>query len=204
MTTDSIGTTGAAARLLLALVATAGGCRATTCPDNAGAARPGAEAVEGVPNYAKVSDALHRGGQPTKRGFAELSRRGIRAVVSLRVFNIYRKRLAGHGFRHYHISFKHIHPEDEDVLAFLAIVSDPRNQPVFVHCREGVDRTGMMVAVYRMVVQGWSKERALAEMKDMGFNEINEPIEDYIEDLDVIEVKCRLPQAVPPRAEVIY
>lgn len=198
---------GAATRVLLGLLAMAAGCRgpstAPTGQGNAGAARPGAEFVEGVPNYAKVSDALYRGGQPTKQGFAELRRRGIRTVVSLRVFNMYRKRLAGHGFQHYHISFKPIHPEEEDVLAFLAVVADPRNQPVFVHCRYGVDRTGMMVAVYRIVVQGWSKARALAEMRQLGFHEINKPIEDYLEHLDAAEIKRRLAQTIPPKVEVI-
>jgi len=96
------------------------------------------------------------------------------------------------GLRDLHVSFKHVHPEDEDVLAFLRIVTDPANQPVFVHCREGEDRTGMMVAVYRMVVQDWPKDKAMAEMKRMGFNEIWEPIEDYLEDFDPAKMKRQL------------
>jgi len=79
-----------------------------------------------------------------------------------------------------------------DELAFLRIVTDPAGQPVFVHCREGEDRTGMMVAVYRMVVQDWPKGKAMAEMKRMGFNEVWEPLEDYLEDFDPAKMKRQL------------
>jgi protein tyrosine phosphatase (PTP) superfamily phosphohydrolase (DUF442 family) len=164
--------------------------------------RPTSGPMEGVANYAKVSEALHRGAQPTELGYDQLRRRGIRTIVSLRVLALDRRRLPGHGFRYHHISVKHLHPELEDVLAFLAIVTQTENQPVFVHCRKGVDRTGMMVAAYRMVVQGWPREEALAEMKRMGFNEIDEPIEDFVERLDVADVRRRLART-PPRIEVI-
>ena len=55
-------------------------------------------------------------------------------------------------------------PTEADVTRFLEIVTDPANQPVLVHCKNGVDRTGYMVALYRIEKEGWSKERALAEM----------------------------------------
>ncbi|MEY2863434.1 MAG: hypothetical protein RLY58_1141 [Pseudomonadota bacterium] len=55
------------------------------------------------------------------------------------------------------------------VLAFLRVATDPKRQPLLVHCRHGADRTGTMVAAYRMVVQGWSADAALAEMKEGGF-----------------------------------
>jgi protein tyrosine/serine phosphatase len=51
----------------------------------------------------------------------------------------------------------------------LAIVTDPARQPVFVHCRRGSDRTGTAVAVYRICVEGWSREAAIDEMVNGGF-----------------------------------
>ena len=156
-----------------------------------------------LPNFAKVSDSLYRGGRPTSIGYARLKDLGIRTIVSLRVLPRGRDRMAGLGFQYHHISFKHVHPEMEDLLEFLAIVTDQRNRPVFVHCRGGVDRTGMMVAAYRMVVQDWPKQQALDEMKRMGFNEINEPIEDFVEDLNVADVRHRLAETPPVRLEVI-
>jgi tyrosine-protein phosphatase SIW14 len=156
-----------------------------------------------IPNFAKVSDTLYRGGKPTARGCGELKKMGVRTIVSLRVLPRGRGRMAGHGFKYNHISFKHVHPELEDVLEFLAIATDQTNHPVFVHCRKGADRTGMMVAAYRMVVQDWPREKAIEEMKRMGFHEINEPIEDFIEDMDVADVRRRLAETAHPKLEVI-
>lgn len=154
-----------------------------------------------VPNFAKVSDVLYRGGQPTAKGYAELKKLGIRTVVCLRIFDLHSRRSAEVGLRQVHISFKPVHPEDEDVLAFLKVVTDPACQPVFVHCREGVDRTGMMVAAYRMVVQGWPRELAIAELRRMGFREVNRPILRYLRRMDVSALRAKLAEAggSPPR-----
>lgn len=37
-----------------------------------------------------------------------------------------------------------------------------------LHCKSGVDRTGFVVAVYRMQVQDWCYDRAVAEWIKMG------------------------------------
>jgi hypothetical protein len=54
---------------------------------------------------------------------------------------------------------------------FLNLLDDPATYPVLIHCRAGLHRTGIMTAIYRMEYQGWSRERAIAEMKDNGFGE---------------------------------
>jgi hypothetical protein len=41
---------------------------------------------------------------------------------------------------------------------------------IFVHCRLGDDRTGMMIASYRMAQEGWSAEKAEKEMEKFGFS----------------------------------
>ena len=173
--------------------------RPPAVPRSAPVTGPGTD----IPNYARASKALWRGGQPTRHGFAVLKRHGIRTVVCLRVTDIDRELLSGHGFRYRHISFKHAHPEDEDVLTFLKIVTDPDNQPVFVHCREGVDRTGMMVAAYRIIVQGWTEALAVAEMRHMGFHDLNWFIERYLDRLDVPSLKRKLADTPSPDLEVV-
>ena len=55
-------------------------------------------------------------------------------------------------------------PSQAEVARFLEIVSNPANQPVLVHCRNGVDRTGYMLGLYRIEADGWSPERAAREM----------------------------------------
>jgi protein tyrosine/serine phosphatase len=64
------------------------------------------------------------------------------------------------------------HVDDADVLKTLrAIQSAEAKGPVLMHCKHGSDRTGLMAAMYRVVVQGWSKEDALSEMTQGGFGE---------------------------------
>jgi protein tyrosine/serine phosphatase len=55
------------------------------------------------------------------------------------------------------------------VTQFLELVNDPGNQPVFVHCKGGRHRTGVMTAVYRMTADGWTADKAYQEMKQYRF-----------------------------------
>ncbi|WP_425262893.1 tyrosine-protein phosphatase [Pseudomonas kulmbachensis] len=64
------------------------------------------------------------------------------------------------------------HVDDADVLAALRAIQTAQAQgPVLMHCKHGVDRTGLMAAMYRVVVQDWSKEDALKEMTQGGFGQ---------------------------------
>lgn len=64
------------------------------------------------------------------------------------------------------------HVDDAEVLKVLrAIQAAEANGPVLMHCKHGSDRTGLMAAMYRVVVQGWSKEDALSEMTEGGFGD---------------------------------
>jgi protein-tyrosine phosphatase len=61
-------------------------------------------------------------------------------------------------------------PTADEVQAFLSVVSDPARRPVFVHCKRGRDRTGVMVALWRVAQCGWSPEAAIAEMNERGMS----------------------------------
>ncbi|MPR04319.1 protein tyrosine phosphatase [Pseudomonas sp. MAFF 212408] len=66
------------------------------------------------------------------------------------------------------------HVDDSDVLAALRAIQDAQaNGAVLMHCKHGSDRTGLIAAMYRVVVQGWSKEDALNEMTLGGFGSSN-------------------------------
>ena len=54
---------------------------------------------------------------------------------------------------------------------FLAIMDDPANYPVLIHCKAGLHRTGCLVGVYRMEYQGWTPHEAVEEMKAQGFGD---------------------------------
>lgn len=125
--------------------------------------------MAGVPNLHKVSDQLYRSAQPSAAGMRHLKNLGIKTIINLRSFNSDRDEIGDTGLAYEHIYMKAWHAEEEDIVRFLRIVTDPQRTPVLVHCQHGADRTGTMVAIYRIVVQGWSREEALREMQYGGF-----------------------------------
>lgn len=62
-------------------------------------------------------------------------------------------------------------PSDADVKKFLAIVANPANQPVLVHCSQGVRRTGMFVAAYQESVLGYDKNKTRAAIESFGHSD---------------------------------
>ena len=144
----------------------------------------------GLPNFHRVAPNLYRGAQPTAEGLRAAEKLGIKTVIDLRAFHTDTDAAVGTKLALEHISFKTWHPEDEDVLHFLKIVTARKNQPVFVHCQHGSDRTGMMIAIYRLAVQGWTKREAIDEMTKGGFGFHPEwkNLIAYLEKLDVPEL----------------
>jgi protein tyrosine/serine phosphatase len=118
---------------------------------------------------------------------------GIKTVVNLRSFHSDRDKIKGTGLAYEHIYMKAWHPEEEDAVRFLRIVTDPKRTPVLVHCQHGADRTGAMCAIYRAAVQGWSKEEALKEMTEgeFGFHGIWQDLIWWIDALDLEGIKKR-------------
>jgi tyrosine-protein phosphatase SIW14 len=164
-------------------------------------ALPGAEpamreVVPGVRNFAVVSPTLSRGAQPTREGFEQLRERGIRTILDLRWLHGDDKALAGLGLNSYRLRAKQWHPEVEDVVRAMKVILTPEYQPVFVHCQAGKDRTGLVVAVYRILVDGWSVDDALAERKAFGASDFWWENKTYLKRLDASEARCDLMAAI--------
>ena len=148
--------------------------------------------LDGVSNLYKISDDLYRSGQPTSAGLRNLEAMGIKTILNLRCFHWDRFfKSSDDGCKYEHIYLKAWHPEEEDVVRFLRIVTDPTRTPVLVHCHRGSDRTGTMVAIYRIVVQGWSKEAAIREMTEggFGFNDYWSNLPRWVQELDIDRIK---------------
>jgi uncharacterized protein (TIGR01244 family) len=147
--------------------------------------------LDGVPNLHKVSDDLYRSAQPTAQGMKNLKRMGIETVVNLRSFHSDRDAVGNTGLAYEHIYMKAWHPERKEVVRFMQIITNPKRTPVLVHCLHGADRTGTMCAMYRIAVQGWTKEEAVREMTEGGFNfhGIFENLLEWIDKLDVESIK---------------
>ena len=153
-----------------------------------------------LPNLYQVSPVLYRSAQPGIEGLEilnqQLARRygmpmEIKTVISLRNNAGDGALVKPVGVRYEQIRFDTWHVKDEDVKRFLQLVRDPNNQPVLLHCKHGADRTGMMVAIYRVVEQGWSKQAAIAEMTQGGFgyHPIWSNLIRYIENMDTLSLK---------------
>jgi protein tyrosine phosphatase (PTP) superfamily phosphohydrolase (DUF442 family) len=151
--------------LLLALC----GCSEYTATADRPAAWATPVQVEGVSHLFKLTDTLYRSDQPTAAGMQNLKKLGIKTVINLRTFHSDRDEIGSTVLRQEHIYMKSWHPEREDAVRFLRLVQDPANAPILVHCQHGADRTGAMCALYRVVVQGWSKQEAIREMREGGF-----------------------------------
>lgn len=149
--------------------------------------------MKGVPNLHQVSDRLYRSAQPSAEGMKNLKAMGIETIVNLRSFHSDRDKIAGTGLAYEHIYMKAWHPEEEDAVRFLQIVTHPKRTPVLVHCQHGADRTGTMVALYRVAVQGWNKEEAIKEMIQggFGFHGIWDDLIDWIRGLDIEKMKTK-------------
>jgi len=149
--------------------------------------------VQGLPNLYRVSADLYRGAQPKAEGLKELKKLGIRTVVDLRESSGNQARLAELGLVYKRIPMTAFFVKDDDVVRFLQIVGNPGHTPIFVHCQRGADRTGLMCAVYRIAIQGWTKDEAIAEMTQGGFrfNHGYQNVVNYLQDLDAGQIKRR-------------
>jgi protein tyrosine/serine phosphatase len=123
-----------------------------------------------IPNFAQVTPNLYRGGQPSEKGLKKISEMGINIIVDVRGAGKAERKQAGElGMQYVAIPWHCPFPKDDVFAKFIALVRSNPNKKIFVHCRLGDDRGGMMIASYRMAEQGWTAKKAMTEMQDFGF-----------------------------------
>lgn len=122
-----------------------------------------------IDNFDRVSNQLFRGALPSDEALKQLAGQGVKTVIDLR--------LNGEGTEHEkqvvdRLGIKYVHiplgmrpPTNEQIVTFMTAVNDQSNQPVFVHCRHGADRTGTLVGIYRILMQNWTFDRVYSEMR---------------------------------------
>jgi protein tyrosine/serine phosphatase len=131
----------------------------------------GAYGVE-IENFGKVNDHFYRGSQPKGQNYRQLTALGVKTIVDLRedARDTAQSDAERAGMRYINLPLKEkSYPEADAATRFLEILADQTNWPVYVHCAGGRHRTGVMTAVYRMSVDGWSVEQAYQEMKQYDF-----------------------------------
>ena len=126
----------------------------------------------GVANFGEVTPFLYRGAQPSREGFEGLAAMGIDIVVDARLSgkSSEKKAVNAAGMQYISIPWHCMFPKDKAIAQFLTVLREHPKKKIFVHCRYGDDRTGMMIAAYRMTVDNWTAEEAWAEMQQFGMN----------------------------------
>ncbi|MBV8846803.1 MAG: tyrosine-protein phosphatase [Bryobacterales bacterium] len=139
----------------------------------------------GVTNFHQINDRVYRGAQPTAEGFASLAKLGVKTIVDLRGKDerreVERQIVEADGMKYVNLPMKGMTtPADEQVAKALALLEDSSAGPVFVHCQRGADRTGAVMAIYRIEHDHWSNSDALKEAKSFGMSPFQRAIEHYV------------------------
>ena len=150
-----------------------------------------------LPNFKRVDDKLFRGGQPTREGFICLQKMGIKTIINVRSDKYTGEYIKDLPFKYFQFSMKSNHPTEKGMVWFLKHATAPDNSPKFLHCQAGSHRTGWLVAMYRIMVNGWDRERAIEEMraKDTGFNDQYPNLVEWIRNADLRKLNNKLLEA---------
>lgn len=137
-----------------------------------------------IRNFDKVNDHIYRGGEPTVDGLQQLSTMGVKTIIDLRE--------SGQNtmFEKEHVEklkLKYINipigefsaPSNAQIAQLLSLLNN-ESGAVFVHCRRGKDRTGTVIACYRIQHDGWNNVRALEEAKEHGMSSLERAMRAYI------------------------
>lgn len=151
--------------------------------------------VQGADNFYKVSETLFRSEQPTEAGMENIEAFGIGTVISLRSRQKDVELAKNTELNLIHVSMRAWNPKYEDAVKVMYFLNpnnpETNKKPILIHCYHGADRTGMMVALYRMVYQNWEREEALNEMLNggYGYHSMWKDIVDFIKTVDIEQLR---------------
>jgi len=128
--------------------------------------------LHGVRNFTSIDSTFALGGALAEGSLAALKEAGFVTVVNLRAASEEGANVEAHteaaklaGIRYVHLPFVPASPDATKVDEFLKIVSDPASQPVLLHCASG-GRASMFWAIKRVLIDGWTFEKAVAELPE--------------------------------------
>ncbi len=140
-----------------------------------------------LPNLYKITAKLYRGGQPSEAGINELSKMGVKTVIDLRDNDDRAEKektiVEAAGMRFLNLPLGNWNrPAIKDIDNIIAQINAAQIQPVFIHCKRGSDRTGTVIAVYRMLYDGWTAKQAGDEAEKFGIGWWQFGMRDFIND----------------------
>jgi tyrosine-protein phosphatase SIW14 len=139
----------------------------------------------GIKNFYQVDQHVYRGAQPDKEGFGALATLGVKTVINLRESDarsrMEERLVTAAGMRYINVAMTGLTPPtDAEIGKILGILESDATGPVFVHCKRGADRTGAVIAAYRIDHDGWDNDRALKEAMTRGMSFFQLPRQAYI------------------------
>lgn len=156
------------------------GTEALAKPANAGGSEtsvssPRKKAVKDLPNFHKVHPFLYRGGEPTNKGVDKLKEMGVKTIIDLRAPTKLAKQEGKYckslGLNYINLPMSAEAPTKKQVATLLSTLdaAKEKDEPVFVHCQHGSDRTGCMVGIWRVKRDNWSFDKTYKEMRKYWF-----------------------------------
>ena len=146
--------------------------------------------AEGLTNLFQLSDILYRSGQPVAQGLTSAKTLGIKTVLSLQLVNADTTYEAEEntGLTLEHVSMVPWYVSTEQLIEAMQKI-DQAEKPVLVHCLHGSDRTGLIVALYRILFEGWTREMAVYEMTEGGFG-YHDAFANLVETLETVDLEA--------------
>jgi protein tyrosine/serine phosphatase len=138
-----------------------------------------------VRNFGVVNEHLLRGGEPTTEGLTELGSAGVKFIVDLRepgpATDLEKQQADRLGMQYTNVPLPPLTaPSPSQIRTVLNLLAEHNSQTVFVHCRRGKDRTGTVVACYRVQHDGWDNVRALNEARSFGMSSMEHGMKAFI------------------------
>ena len=129
-----------------------------------------------ISNFEQVNDTILRGAAPSDENLRLLAKSGVKTIVDLRMAGPAVKHESGvaHelGINYVHVPLGFKSPNLSEMTRVLGVLNDSEKQPVFVHCRQGADRTGMTIGMYRRIHDKWEFDKTYAEMRKHHFKPV--------------------------------
>jgi len=146
-------------------------------------------------NLYKVNDSIYRSDQPDSLDLTALNNMGVKSLLNLRRHHMDAQFMGKTDLNLFTVKMNAHHFTDEQIIEALKVLkTSPK--PLVVHCLHGSDRTGVVLAMYRLVFQNWTKEQALDEFKNggYGFHKIFINIPAYIKKVDIEKIRAKVLQ----------
>ncbi|MFL5815807.1 MAG: fused DSP-PTPase phosphatase/NAD kinase-like protein [Bdellovibrionia bacterium] len=130
-----------------------------------------------IERFARVTPFMYRGARPSQEGMGVLRTLGVKTILNIdneaKPIAIERAWAQSLGIRFVSIPLSgFLAPSDQQMDQVFKVIHDPSNYPIFLHCKHGEDRTGLVVGLYRYYDEHWAAKAAYDEMLSHGFHKV--------------------------------